>query len=220
MKDLSLTQEFYICTINEKGVLPSYDQGPVACLIGAGVLEMQFEGIVSIENKRITVCKELPETMAYLAPLYEVINQGKPVKAEKVVETYTVSFTDKKLRELTDKITDSLKELQVLTPMKSGLRGKERFLPKREAVNSIIDKMRNELLEEEQPSEDVIALTALLDRAGRLKEYLSRHEQRELKQRLEEIRKSEAGNMVKEMVQHIEGMIAVMITTTSILTNI
>ena len=40
MKDLSLTQKFFICTVNEKGNFSSYDQVPVACLIAAGVLEM------------------------------------------------------------------------------------------------------------------------------------------------------------------------------------
>lgn len=42
MKDLSLTQEHMICTVNEKGDLPGYNQKAVACLIVSGLLEMQM----------------------------------------------------------------------------------------------------------------------------------------------------------------------------------
>ncbi len=51
MKDLSLTQKFFICTVNEKGNFSSYDQVPVACLIAAGVLEMYMAKCVSIEKR-------------------------------------------------------------------------------------------------------------------------------------------------------------------------
>ena len=42
MKDLSLTQEYMICTVNEKGDLLGYNQNAVACLIVSGLLEMQM----------------------------------------------------------------------------------------------------------------------------------------------------------------------------------
>ena len=97
MKDLSLTQKFFICTVNEKGNFSSYDQVPVACLIAAGVLEMYMAKCVSIEKKRLSITDKLPGSMEYLKSLYDMIdqestNRGKPVKAEKIVEKIYRSF--------------------------------------------------------------------------------------------------------------------------------
>ena len=43
MKDLSLTQKYLICTVNEKGALPGYNQKMVACLIGNADGKMYFD---------------------------------------------------------------------------------------------------------------------------------------------------------------------------------
>ena len=75
MKDLSLTQKFFICTVNEKGNFSSYDQVPVACLIAAGVLEMYMAKCVSIEKKRLSITDKLPGSMGYLKSLYDMIEQ-------------------------------------------------------------------------------------------------------------------------------------------------
>ncbi len=207
MKDLSLTQKYLICTVNEKGALPGYNQKMVACLIVSGLLEMQMAKCISISDKKITVCTELPEHMEYLTPLYNVINQGKPIKAEKAVETYTIAFTNKKLYELIDSLTKSLREADVVEPVKTGLLGnKDGYAPKKEIVMGIIEKIRAELLEDGEISENVIALTALMDKAGNLKDYFSKYEQKELKGRIEAIKKSKAGTLAKEMSQHIEAL--------------
>ena len=171
MKDLSLTQKFFICTVNEKGNFSSYDQIPVACLIAAGVLEMCMAKCVSIEKKRLSIIDKLPESMEYLKSLYDMIgqestNRGKPVKAEKIVEKYTGAFTDKKLRELTDSIVQSMDE--DILPIEKAGRGKCR--PKREVLFDVADNLRIELLRNDLPSKDAIVFADLLDRAGRLKE--------------------------------------------------
>ena len=50
------------------------------------------------------------------------------------------------------------------------------------------------------------ATTALMDKAGNLKDYFSKYEQKELKGRIEAIKKSKAGSLAKEMSQHIEAL--------------
>lgn len=207
MKDLSITQEYLICTVNGKGILPGYNQKAVACLIVSGILELQLERCILLKDKKISVCAELPEHTAYLRPIYDVINQGKPVKAEKVVETYTIAFTNKKLNELVDILMDSLREADVVEPVKNGLLGnKEGYAPKKDVVTGIIEKIRSELLEDGEISEDIVALTALMDKAGNLKDYFSNYEQKELKKKIETIKKSETGTLVKEMAQHVEAL--------------
>ena len=59
MKDLSITQEYMICTVNEKGIIPGYNQKEVACLIVSGILEMQLEKCISLKDKEVSVCAEL-----------------------------------------------------------------------------------------------------------------------------------------------------------------
>lgn len=205
MKDLSIAQEYMICTANGEGAIAGYNQKAVACLIVSGLLEMQLAKCISLNDKNVSVCAELPENMAYLKPLYNIINQGKPMKVEKVVKAYTIAFTNKKLYELEDALMESLKEADVVEPVKAGLlSNKEGYAPKKDIVIGIIEKIRAELLEDGEISEDVIALTALMDKAGNLKDYFSKHEQKELKNKIETIKKSEAGTLAKEMTQHIE----------------
>ena len=205
MKDLSITQEYMICTVNGNGTLPNYNEKAVACLIVSILLEMQLAKCISLTDKKVSVCAELPEHMAYLQPLYNVINQGKPMKVEKVVENYMVTFTNKKLNELVGALIESLKEADIVEPVKVGFFGnKDGYVPKKDIVTGIIEKIRAELLEDGEISEDVIALTALMDQAGSLKNYFSKYEQNELKNKIEAIKKSEAGTLAKEMAQHIE----------------
>ena len=191
--------------LGSNGDLPGYNQKAVACLIVSGILEMQLEKCISLTDKKVSICAELPEHIAYLKPLYDVINQGKPVKAEKIVETYTITFTNKKLYELTDTLMDSLKQADVVEPVKAGLLGnKDSYVPKKEVITRIIEKIRSELLEDGEISGEVIALTALMEKSGSLKDYFSNYEQKELKKKIETIQKSEAGTLAKEMAQHIE----------------
>ena len=215
MRDLSITQEYLICTLNKKGALPSANPKAGICMIIGGLLEMQMEKCISMEDKKVIVSAELPEHMSYLKPLYDVINQKKPMKAQKVVETYYASFTSKKLNMLLDALLDQLKSADAVEPVKTGLLGsKEAFAPKKEAVISVIEKIRAELLEDGDVSEDVIALTVLLDKSGQLKEYFSKYEQKELKEKLEVIRKSKAGTTAKELLWYIDSLDAsIMIST-------
>lgn len=207
MKNLSITQEYMVCTVNEKGTISSYNQKAVACLIVSGLLEMQLSKCISINDKKISVSSELPQHMTYLKPLYDVINQGKPIKVEKAVEAYTVAFTNKKLYALEDAVMESLREADVVEPVKAGILGnKDVYAPKKDIVTGIIEKIRAELLEDGEISEDVIALTALMEKAGNLKDYFSKYEQKEVKNKIETIKKSEAGTLAKEMVQHIEAL--------------
>lgn len=219
MRDLSITQEYMICTVNNKGALPAANPKVGVCLVVAGLLELQLENCISMDDK-VTVCAELPEHMSYLRPLYDVIRQGKPMKAQKILEAYVSSFTTKKLNMLLDALTESLKAAGVVDPVKAGLFGnKEGYAPKKEVITGIIEKIRAELLEDGELSEDVLALTVLLDKSGQIKEYFSKFEQKELKGKLDAIRKSKTGTTVKDLIWYIDSldasvMLSAMISST------
>ena len=103
----------------------------------------------------------------------------------------------------------------MVEPVKAGLFGnKEGYAPKKEVITGIIEKIRAELLEDGELSEDILALTILLDKSGQLKEYFSKFEQKELKGKLNAIRKSKTGTTVKDLLWYIDSLDAsIMIST-------
>ena len=133
---------------------------------------------------------------------------------EKVIDEYMITFTDKALKQLTQSVKDSLEENGMMIKSEAGLLNKRQILvPSKEARTGVIEKIRAELLEEGEITEDVVILTVLLDQADCLKEYFSKYEQKELKGKLKEIRESSWGQRAKKMTEHIEMLIACIIAT-------
>ena len=100
MRDLTLSQEYLICAVNEKGTLFTFNTEKLVCLVAAALLELQLEGCAAVNKKFITVTGPLPQEMAHLRPLYDYLNTGKPMQTEKLLEEYTYSVTDAHLNEL------------------------------------------------------------------------------------------------------------------------
>ena len=229
MKDLTLTQEYFICAVNDKGKLSSFNVDRLVCLLASGMLELLLSGCISIDGgkkrilsgsgKSVSVTGPLPEEKEFLRPLYDYLNQGKPVKMEKLLEDYHYSFSGKRMNSLIDSIGESLAEEGLAQAADAGLfEGVRRFLPTKDAINRVVDLARSELLEDEEVTEDIAALVILLEKSGVIREYFSRYEQKEMKERLTAITQSPEGAMVKEMLDYVNSMldtIAVLITVFS-----
>ena len=157
--------------------------------------------------------------MAHLRPLYDYLNTGKPMQTEKLLEEYTYSVTDAHLNELMAAIGDSLVQQGLMTPVKAGLLGKKQgYLPTREAINAVVDLVRAELLEEGEATEDVAALVILLEQGKCLKPYFSAFEQKEMRDKLQAISQTPAGKAVRDMVEYVENLIAVMTLLVTVFT--
>ncbi len=211
MRDLTLTQEYFICAVNEKGKLSTFSTEKQVCLVAAGLLELQLENCIVIDQKHITVTGALPANKRYLESLYQVIHQAKPIKLEKVLETYTFSFSDKKLNELMDSIGGALESMGLAESAKAGLfGGKKAFIPTKEAIHSVVELVRAELLEDGDVTDEIAALVVLLEKSKSLKPYFSDYERKELKNRLNELVRSPQGKLVKDMVDYVEDLIVIM----------
>ena len=170
MRDLTISQEYLICAVNEKGTLFTFNTEKMVCLVAAALLELQLEGCVTVDKKYITVTAPLPGEKAHLRPLYDYLKGDKPMRTEKLLEEYTYSITDARLKELMAAIGDSLVGRGLVEPVQSGLLGrKQGYRPTREAIHSVVDLVRAELLEEGEVTEDVAALVILLDKGKSLK---------------------------------------------------
>ena len=210
MRDLTLSQEYLLCAVNEKGRLPHLGVERTVCLVAAALLELQLEGCVAVDKKYVTVTGPLPEGQAHLRPLYAFVNRPKPIRKEKLLEEYTYTVTDAQRDELLESIGRSLADLGLVQPVKVGLLGKKQgYAPTPEAISGVVDMIRAELLEEGEITEDVVSLVVLMEKGNCLKPYFSAFEQKQMKQRLRALGESPTGKMVQEMVEYVENMMAI-----------
>ena len=206
MKDLSIVQKYMVCTVNDKGVFPfaSVEERTLGLVAGA-LLELQMEGCIAVDGKKVSVAGALPQDKGYLKPLYDFIREKQSVKLYVVVDAYNFSWTDKRINELRDAVGGSLVQLGAASACKAGLLGKQAgYLPGPETVRSVVEQMRAELLEEGPVSDETAALVALLERVKCLKAYFSAFEQKEVRQKIEALAQSPEGKMVRDMMTYLQ----------------
>ena len=214
MKELSLIQEYFVCAVNEKGKLSAFSMERQVCLVAAGLLELKLEGCIGIENKKAAVTGELPEDRGYLKPLYDYLNQGKPVKLEKVVSDYNGSMTGRRMNELVDAVGGWLAGEGAVQAEQAGMfDGCQRYVPDRYALERTIEKLRAELLGEGELSGDTAALVLLLEKGKCLKDYFPRYEQKQMRERLAAVMSSEDGRLVKRLVESTDDNLVITIAT-------
>ena len=55
MKDLSITQEYMLCAMNEKGKISGFDTNKLVCMVASGLLELQMADCIQLEKKKVMV---------------------------------------------------------------------------------------------------------------------------------------------------------------------
>ena len=206
MKDLSIVQKYMVCTVNDKGVFPfaSVEERTLGLVAGA-LLELQMEGCIAVDGKKVSAAGALPQDKGYLKPLYDFIREKQSVKLYVVVDAYNFSWTDKRINELRDAVGGSLVQLGAASACKAGLLGKQAgYLPGPETVRSVVEQMRAELLEEGPVSDETAVLVALLERVKCLKAYFSAFEQKAVRQKIEALTQSPEGKMVRDMMTYLQ----------------
>lgn len=220
MKDLSIIQKYLLCAVSEKGTLSDVSTEKQVCFVAAGLLELQLEGCLSLEGKKAEITGPLPKSRQHLRPLYDFIAEKSPMKIEKVVEAYRIAFTDKRMNELLAAVGGSLTALGLAEEGKTGLLGRKAvYMSDREAVRSVVEELRAELLEEGPVTEDAAALTVLLDKGKCLKPYFSQFEQKEMRRKLKALLDAPEGRLVKAMVEHVETLMAALAAATVVATS-
>ncbi len=214
MKNLSFTQEFFLCALKPQGstTLTNSTESST-CLLAGGILELLMDGYISIDDKKkMFINKDLSSDKMYLTPIYELIKNNKPMKIETIAEKYAFDFTLP--NEFFKSVGYSIvADGYVVEEAKRGLfKNKVRFLPNEKEVTKVVEKLRAELLEEGNVSDEAIVLGALLNKSGLIKKYFSKYEMQKLNDRLKEIKKSEAGVLIKQMVDYIDTWIIILST--------
>ncbi|MDR2197184.1 MAG: GPP34 family phosphoprotein [Coriobacteriales bacterium] len=214
MKTLSFTQEYYLCAINDRGNLPVLDTEIATCLLAGGIMELTQQGYLSYdEKKRFVVAKPWDDALPYLKPLYDqVASFKKPQKIDGVVAAYEASL-QAPLPDLLSALGTSLAAAGYAEELNEQglLHNKTRYAPKPEAVTRSIEKIRAEFLEDGTISDETLCLAALLDGSHLIKRYFSKVEAGALKERLKELRESEAYASVREFLDSAAGALAAIV---------
>ncbi len=207
MKDLSFTQEFFLCALKPENstTLTNSTQSSI-CLLAGALLELLMGGYIEIDDKKkkVLIKEAISPDKEYLSSIYESLKNNKPMTVEKIAEKYAFDF--KNPDELFLLVGNSLVEdgYVVKESGKGLFKNKASFVPNETEVTKVIEKLRAELLEQGKISDEVVILGALLNKSGLIKRYFSKYEVQKLNERLKEVRQSEAGILINKLIEYID----------------
>ena len=216
MKNLSTTQQYFLCVLKKNGKISSLEMEKTTCLAASAIVELLMDNILTLDGKKLSVQAPLPEDKSYLRQVYYVVMKKQPVKFESVMECFSFNFTDKYMDGLIEDIGESLVNLGCVQKEKGGfMNGKTLYIPNADDVDHIVQNIRAELLEEGEISEDIVVLTALLNKSGDLQRYFSSYEKQALKKRLEEIRENPQNELIRKATEYIDTLFLLFIVAIS-----
>ena len=216
MKNLSTTQQYFLCILKKNGKISSLEMEKTTCLAASAVVELLMEDILAFDGKKLSIQVALPEEKSYLRQVYDVVVKKQPVKFENAIEYFSFNFTDKYINRLIEDIGESLAELGCVRKEKGGfMNGKTLYIPNEADVDHIVQNIRAELLEDGEISEDIVVLTALLNKSQDLQRYFSSYEKQALKKRLTEIKENPQNELIHKATEYIDTLFLMFIVAIS-----
>lgn len=214
MNDLSITQKYLLCALSNKGKIPALNFERIIAIAAAGVVELMMDDLVEFDGKKLSVKRMLPKEKSYLSLIYDYIEKKQPVNFKTVVEHFSVAFTSKNSDELIDSIGDTLVTAGCVKQEKRGIFGnKNAYIPDEKAVDYIVQNIRAEILEDGELTEDIAALTVILDKTGELMKFFSPYEKKAVKQRLKEIKNNPKNKEIAKVINYVEELMVVIIVS-------
>lgn len=208
MNRKSITQEYFILAVNEKGYMPSMRTDVSnAGLVAAGVMDFLLNEVITMEKRKITVMKELPEELGHLASLYTYLNE-KQRTIDKMMDDYMFS-TGKRIKQLTDEIGESLVQDHAAVKEAGGLfANKMIYIPEKNVKDRLIETIKSAVAREGEITPHDMALLCILKESKNLNQYFSGQERDDLKEKLKEIKKNPQNKQLADMVNYVDDMTA------------
>jgi hypothetical protein len=222
MQKLSYTQQYYLCAVNNKGSIPTkLATFAPACLLVGGILELLHHGYILRDEKgKLHTGQEWDNQLPYLEPLYEtIVKLKKPRDIRGVAEQYGYGLGASAFSKYFSAIGISLVESGDADETSSGNNRKQtkKYLPKRQSVQQVVEKIRSEILEDKEVCEETICLLAFLEKSNMLRDYFSKFEANDLKARIKDIKKSDSYASIKKVIDDLEAMVTALIAVLVIL---
>ena len=210
MSSLSIAEKYTLLALNDNGKFPAITQNySTISLIVAAISDLRLSETISIDDdKKVKIIGDLPGNLEFLRPIYEYLKDKGSLKPEKILEDYTMGFSNR-FDELLQSISNSLAAKGSVTKEeKSGILGdKILFIPNDKEVESTVRELRDEILEDGNISDDNFLLSSILERGKQLDKFFSQHESKMLKDKVEMLRNTEASSLIKSMTDDMNAFI-------------
>lgn len=206
---LTITQQYLMCAVNQRGRISRFNTVKLGYFVGAALIEMELDHTITMDQLDVKVIGPVDEDKNYLHPLYEFLKERKQTTLNKIVEEYCCSFSDKRVKELMEGVSESLNKLGLTEEIKGVFSSKPIYAPKKSIVYQIIEEVRAQFLGDDEIKDDIAALTILLDKGHCLNGYFNRTERKQIRDTLDEVMEREDDDMAKIMSAYVYKMAGV-----------
>jgi hypothetical protein len=135
MKDISLSEAYFLCAVQDKGKVFGYDTVKIACLLVAVFYELEQAGSVRLTEHAAVTVTEPPSDLPGGAAVYERLTNMDSPEWKEILRDYSNPLTDWHLNTLATAIGNSLAEKKLATRAKLGLfQGRTYYLPQKNAL--------------------------------------------------------------------------------------
>ncbi|MBO0477954.1 GPP34 family phosphoprotein [Vagococcus sp. DIV0080] len=186
---LTITQQFSLLGMKEKSLLGTSSHVKLA-LVTAGLMDLALNDIITIEKNKVTVTKDLPDSLSYLAAIYQFISKKESMKLARISETLT--FKHKEFKQLKQDVTNSL-------------------VGQDTQKEPLINRIREEVLAQRMSNETAI-LIVLLHKTKQLKPYFSKSDISIIKETLKTLKKDESNRLLQAMITNIDALSVVLVS--------
>lgn len=164
MNDISVTETYFVYSIQNKGKLSGNDSRKVTGLITAALWEMSQHDLITISETRIIPQQADAFPHSWMQPLYEHIKEIDSPDLASLLSDYSSSWSDRHLNALTNEIGIVLEKKGLVTRAKLGLfNGRTYFMPHQSTVPGLDAVLQVDMLYQNPISADTAFLWMLLE---------------------------------------------------------
>lgn len=208
MKNLSLSQQYLLLTMNRQGKISSLNYYVGMCLVMAGLLDLQSASVVELDQKEIIILTdELPDELAYLDCLLNKIMTLKKKRIDKLAVAYGGTFFEKDLKQLVAQIRSSLIEIDEVSVMSD-----TSYLAKENTIAKLVARLENL----NQLDYDGLKLAILLKKSSYLKQYIEKEERKKLEVKIKEAKKDPVSQQTQTMISQLDWLVGSLVVIANV----
>lgn len=211
MKNLNLSQQYLLFTMNRNGKISSINYYVGMCLVMAGLLDLQEAQVIELDQKEIIILTDqLPDELEYLNCLFEKITQLKKKRIDKLATAYGATFFEKDLKLLVAQTRNSLIDLREITVETDG--NTLSYLAKEKTIAQIVARLENL----NQLDHDGLKLAILLKKSSYLKKYIEKPERKMLEAKIKEVKSDPVAKQTQVMISQLDWLMGAMVAITAV----
>lgn len=211
MKNLNLSQQYLLFTMNRNGKISSINYYVGMCLVMAGLLDLQEAQVIELDQKEIIILTDqLPEELEYLNCLFEKITQLKKKRIDKLATAYGATFFEKDLKLLVAQTRNSLIDLREITVETDG--NTLSYLAKEKTIAQLVARLENL----NQLDHDGLKLAILLKKSSYLKKYIEKPERKMLERKIKDVKHDPVAKQTQVMISQLDWLMGAMVAITAV----